>query len=190
MSNEYKYTKLATASTIRLIKLESQKLDEKVACVIRHVEQSDFEYHALSYVWGDPTPTREIYLSNGPGESKPNEFCLFAVHENLSRFLSWAWDQNIFEQWIWTDRICLNQEDSEEIAQQVPRMGKIFCDAVMVMAWLGMPYEHGQHLIPLRNWWGSSGDPQITEDTQLAARAVLESDYWTRIWIVQEVLMA
>ncbi|KAK8212704.1 heterokaryon incompatibility protein-domain-containing protein [Phyllosticta capitalensis] len=177
MSDEYRYAKLATPSTIRVIKLEQQKVDDTITCIIRHVEQSEFEYHALSYVWGDPTPTRKIHLGNY-GDQKS----IFPLHENLCRFLDWAWDRQMFNRWIWTDRICLNQQDKEEMAQQIPRMGKIFGNAAHVLAWLNMSKQEGLNLKACLEG--------TTNPTHRLVGPILKNQYWNRVWIVQEVLKA
>ncbi|KAK8249301.1 heterokaryon incompatibility protein-domain-containing protein [Phyllosticta capitalensis] len=194
MSNNYQYTKLATPSTIRVIKLEEQKVDNIITCIIRHVEQSKFEYHALSYVWGDPTPTRKIYLGSSGDQSS-----IFTLHENLWRFLDWAWNRQMFDRWIWTDGISLNQADHNEISQQVPRMGEIFQNARLVMAWLGMSKKEGEQIMPLLSMQSFNhrdiAQPlkmwnQLSSETKDSALTAYYNEYWQRLWIVQEVAMA
>lgn len=178
VSNEYRYTRLATVSTIRLIKLEEQKVDDTISCVIRHAEYWNAGYHALSYVWGDPTPTRYIYL----GYSADEKF-RFSVHENLWRFLNWAWEHDLYGRWFWTDQICLNQLDKNEIGQQIPRMGEIFGSARQVMAWLGMSRADGEELVRSARKSQASFPGRTISDIQT-------NRYWSRVWIVQEVVKA
>lgn len=194
MSDEYHYTKLATASTIRVIKLEEQKINDTISCVIRHIERSDVEYHALSYVWGDPAPTRKIYLGNC-GDQKS----IFPLHENLWRFIDWAWNRQMFDRWIWTDRISLNQEDNTEISQQVPRMGETFENARLVMAWLGMSKKEGEQIMPILSMQSFNHREiarslkmwnQLSPETKNSALTAYYNEYWQRLWIVQEVAMA
>ncbi|KAK8151974.1 heterokaryon incompatibility protein-domain-containing protein, partial [Phyllosticta citribraziliensis] len=134
MPNKFQYTELSTRSTIRLIKIQKQKVNDTIVCVLRHAEQTDIEYYALSYVWGDATPTREILVETE--DAPAGESFIFPLHENLWRFLDWAWHQGKFDRWFWTDRICLNQKDEKEKAHQIPRMGDIFQNATQVVAWL------------------------------------------------------
>ncbi|KAK8212707.1 heterokaryon incompatibility protein-domain-containing protein [Phyllosticta capitalensis] len=188
--SQYQHAELATASTIRLIKLQEQKVDGTVACALQHLdiaEQPDFEYYALSYVWGDATPTRYVYVGK----------LQFLLHERLWCFLDWAWNRKLFDRWIWTDRICLNQEDSSEIAQQVPRMGEIFHKAKQVMAWLGMSESEGDCLIDVLDWqpthklgMTSQDRDQFSRQAKRLAHAAWCNEYWERVWIVQEVLNA
>ncbi|KAK8235128.1 heterokaryon incompatibility protein-domain-containing protein [Phyllosticta capitalensis] len=191
-SSQFQHAELATASTIRLIKLREQKVDGTVACALRHLdvaEQPDFEYYALSYVWGNPAPTRHIYV----------EELQFPLHEALWQFMNWAWGQNMFDRWIWTDRICLNQEDDSEIAQQIPRMGRIFHDAKQVMAWLGMSQTKGDSFVKLLNRQSTNFDKergmpeiqkQYSQQELSDVEAIVGHEYCKRVWILQEVLNA
>ncbi|KAK8191039.1 heterokaryon incompatibility, partial [Phyllosticta capitalensis] len=143
-------------------------------------------YYALSYVWGNPAPTRHIYV----------EELQFPLHEALWQFMNWAWGQNMFDRWIWTDRICLNQEDDSEIAQQIPRMGRIFHDAKQVMAWLGMSQTKGDSFVKLLNRQSTNFDKergmpeiqkQYSQQELSDVEAIVGHEYCKRVWILQEV---
>ncbi|KAK8249303.1 heterokaryon incompatibility protein-domain-containing protein [Phyllosticta capitalensis] len=180
MSSQYEYSSLATPSTIRLIQVKKQRVNGVIDCAIRHVDyakQPDFKYYALSYVWGDSSPTRQLYLTDPAGEK-----LILPIHENLWRFLDWAWNRGWHDHWIWTDRICLNQQDKKEMAQQIPRMGKIFANAEQVLAWLGMSEQEG---LNLKACLEGTIDPSYR-----LVRPILTNEYWSRVWIVQEVLVA
>lgn len=156
MPYEYRYVELASPSTIRLIKPTRQKIDNTITYTICHVDytkQPNFKYLALSYVWGDSSPTRYIYLIDSA-----NRTSLLLLHENLWRCLHFISDSDLRDTWIWTDRVCLNQGDKDEIAQQVPRMGDIFRNAGLVLAWLGLSQEEAEYLMPGR-------EEEITQQT-------------------------
>ncbi|KAK8226985.1 heterokaryon incompatibility protein-domain-containing protein [Phyllosticta capitalensis] len=193
-SDVYQYVKLATPSMIRVIKLEQNKVNNTISCVIRLVERGDVEYHALSYVWGDSKPTRQIYLRYGADQRR-----LFPLHENLWRFLDWAWNQQMFDKWLWTDRICLNQDDGDEISQQVPKMGEIFHDADQVIIWLGMSKKEGERVATIldrNSYYFSSGSWReelwkgYSPKTKRAALTAYYNEYWSRVWVLQEVALA
>lgn len=193
MPKTYEYEQLASISTIRLIKLEKEKVDDQIACTIRHAEQAaeDTKYNALSYVWGDPKPTREIRIRN----NLATEWDVFQVHENLWQFLNQAWQRKIFDRWFWTDRICLDQSHgSSEKADQIPRMAGIYHDAEQVVAWLGLAIETGKDLIPLRKALVKGGGWPFgfafAPKTDAALSAVHHAEYWSRIWVVQEIVSA
>ncbi|KAK8249300.1 heterokaryon incompatibility protein-domain-containing protein [Phyllosticta capitalensis] len=156
MPYEYRYVELASPSTIRLIKPTRQKIDNTITYTICHVDytkQPNFKYLALSYVWGDSSPTRYVYLIDSA-----NRTSLLLLHENLWRCLHFISDSDLRDTWIWTDRVCLNQGDKDEIAQQVPRMGDIFRNAGLVLAWLGLSQEEAEYLMPGR-------EEEITQQT-------------------------
>lgn len=192
MPNQYPYRSLATKSTVRLVKLEKLKVEDRIACSIRYAEQSTAEYDALSYVWGDGTPTRDIVIC----DDEAHEWN-FRIHENLWQFLDHAWEREIFDRWLWTDRICLNQEDKTEIEEQIPRMADIYHNAVRVIAWLGLSTSQGEHLIPVRDFIQTNPNlfadvwvTEFSEESKLAARSAFSAEYWERVWVVQEVVSA
>lgn len=194
MSEQYQYRDLPTKSTVRLIKLEKRKVQDRIACTIRYTEQFIGEYDALSYVWGSPVPTRQIFIFNEDAQ----EWAYFYVHENMWQFLNSIWQRHIFNRWLWTDRICLNQNNKEEKKEQIPRMADIYHNAVRVVASLGLSASQGEHLLPVCDFihrnkfilgkvdWHA----KFTAEAALAGKAVLEAEYWERIWVVQEVVSA
>lgn len=193
MPTPYKYEKLASVSTIRLIKLERSKIDGLIACTICHTELSAIDYDALSYVWGNPDANKAIRIKN----TSASQWDEFKVHTNLWNFLENAWKRKYFDRWLWTDRICLDQSHgSKELGDQIPRMAEIYRNASQVIAWLGLTDQHAQHLIAvreaLRKKTVTEMDlnqyfPQATVD---ALTAVREANYWRRVWVVQEVVSA
>lgn len=131
----YKHRKLERPTTIRLIRVMPKKVNDDIACTIFHADREELlvagSYQALSYMWGDQKPTRRIYLrDNSEG------WQLFALHESLWKFLDHVWRNNRFDLFFWTDHICLDQSDHNEIAQQVSLMGDIYSAADLVVVWL------------------------------------------------------
>lgn len=197
MLSQFKHQKLPTDKpTIRLIKIEKKKVDNEIACMIRHVELSSEKtvYSALSYVWGDPKLTREIRLRSDTREV----WYTFALHENLWRFLNFAWNQGYFDCWYWTDCICLDQVSDEEKGHWIPRMGKIYFYAERVVAWLDLDMDVGDQLRPVRDKLDTMYPLERLDESWFlqnevageAAEAVREAEYWSRIWIMQEVVSA
>lgn len=194
MSNQYQYQyqyrPLTTTSTVRLIKLENSKTEDRIAFKIRYTEQSTAEYDALSYLWGDPAPTREILISN----EDDHEWTSFYVHENLWQFLDNAWQRKMFDRWIWTDRICLNQNDEEEKNEQIPRMAGIYHNAVRVIAWLGLSVSQERYLTRIRDDLKAGTIRKhysmYSKDEARAAFALYSAEYWERVWVLQEIVSA
>lgn len=176
---QYPYQRLPIADSIRLIRILPGRVDGSIVCSLQTVNypfHKGVKYQALSYLWGDPKPARKIYVRD---ENK-NVLHEHHLHENLWQFLDkWQQPRTRASGLIWTDSLCLNQNDSEEKAQQIRRMGEIYSGAKEVIIWLGpdtasMAWTHDRK----------------AKGSQDAAACVLELPYWRRAWIVQEVAHA
>ena len=88
-------------------------------------------YRALSYVWGNPKPTRTIYLGDSMNNLREQR-----IHENLWRFLIAMRQQGRVDVPFWTDSLSLSQAHKGEIEHQIPRMGAIYAEAEEVDVWL------------------------------------------------------
>lgn len=151
-------------------------------------------------MWGPPTPLRHIIL-----EGKR-----FPIRENLY----WALihlrlkDE---ERQIWIDGICINQDDNDEKDIQVAQMRYLYQGATKVTVWLGLENlgletnaidvlkriserTKGIEFKFTREWWKKlydelkdTGDSKVPE--WVAIKRFCELEYWTRIWIVQEVVL-
>lgn len=177
--HQYPYQRLPTAASIRLIRVLPDRIDNSIVCSLQTINSAHHTgvgYQALSYLWGDPKPTRKIYVRN------QNDGVLHEhhLHENLWQFLDkWQQPRTQPSGLLWTDLLCLNQEDSEEMAQQIPRMGEIYSGAKEVIIWLGPDTISMEWT---RDRWGEEG--------RNAATRILELPYWRRVWIVQEIALA
>ncbi|KAJ0104240.1 hypothetical protein J7T55_001727 [Diaporthe amygdali] len=193
----YQYRALSSSSAIRLIKVSPEKVNGCIACRIYQFDekqQTNIKYHALSYQWGDPKATRQIYL-----QDQGREWRSFPVHENLWRFIDHVWRRQTFDRFFWTDHLCLNQNGHEEISQQVPRMHAIYRNAELALIWLQLDKsEEGALRKVIKSRERSKLMPRFwckIMQKRLASYqdkiwSVTENPYWGRVWIVQEVVMA
>lgn len=184
--NIYQYRPLRAQSTIRLIQVMPDRIWGEIACKVYTFDiqqQPDIKYEALSYVWGNPRKSWEVYLADDGND----QWYSYPLHENLQRFLVYAWQQKMFDRLFWTDYLCLDQNDPDEIAEQIPRMGSIFSNAEQTIIWLQLD-ECEQ-----------KGLQRIAELPREVSRYELwvifrspffSHEYWRRVWIVQEVAMA
>ncbi|KAH8742536.1 heterokaryon incompatibility protein-domain-containing protein, partial [Diaporthe sp. PMI_573] len=122
----YHFQPLAEKS-IRLMKIHPGLRNGLVACTLTQYDEHFPPYDALSYYWGDPKPTRQIYVNDS----------VVDIHEALWEFLDQMQRSHQTESWIWTDFLCLNQSNHEEMGHQIPRMGHIYSEAKMTISWLG-----------------------------------------------------
>jgi len=113
---------------------------------------------------------------------------------------------------IWVDTLCINQTDTAEKNSQIPRMRLIYQRADLVNVWLGpeannsslamrLINEYSWSLVTMKTYspdktrkelgkqfisWALS---DVTHSESLRALAALyRRSYWTRVWIIQELL--
>ncbi|KAF2460245.1 heterokaryon incompatibility protein-domain-containing protein, partial [Lineolata rhizophorae] len=124
----YEYRQLANDDDIRLIVL-FPKLDgsQEVRCMLLHFPLASVPlYEAISYAWGDPSKTQTIIVDGRPyaTTTKVLEILRGMASPESSRLL-------------WIDAVCINQDDLDEKATQIPLMSKIYCRATSTAVWLG-----------------------------------------------------
>lgn len=123
----YVYSSTLPASSIRLVTLLPGAGASKIACLLTEYEQREgLDYHALSYVWGDASITKEITL----------EGVLFEITENLYSALSHMRHPTEAKV-LWIDAISINQQNIIERNIHVRVMTKLYSNATMVICWLG-----------------------------------------------------
>lgn len=131
----FQYAPLTSASSFRILQLSLVHSPNNGPGLLRGslVEASfeDYpEYHALSYTWGDPTPT-ELVLLDGKylGITANCAAALRRLMRGKGGML------------IWVDSICINQAETpaalDERSKQVASMDLIYRNAVQVDVHLG-----------------------------------------------------
>lgn len=175
---------------IRLLKFHSQQSPgDYLKCTLQHFKLDEsLEFHALSYVWGDPKKTKPILVNNRK----------FEVTENLHDALNALWTLTPANVWWWIDSICINQQNIAERSTQVSRMAQIYSTARSVTSWLGSDIEN----IELVDYVARSVEklgPQKARSFYIreelgdnwskflwAFGGLLIKDWFFRIWTVQE----
>lgn len=184
----YIYGKISRYGQVRLLRLSPGDLaTDKVECTLETVEFTSLEakastYRALSYTWGSPNVTRTIYVNGKTIE----------VRRNLFDFLQWLRRNPRNQDAIWIDQLCINQADESERSDQVQQMRNIYEMAVEVLAWIG---HLKQQLSPAAT---SSKKTSVTVNDQSGQSVAIEkhvdhilaSTYFTRLWIIQELVLA
>ncbi|KAI8956385.1 heterokaryon incompatibility protein-domain-containing protein [Xylaria longipes] len=91
-------------------------------------------FYALSYTWGNQNETEKILLDGEPFKVTRN------LYDALKQFRERPGSPATIgfpDDYFWIDAICLNQDNVEEKARQVPRMMEIYHAALGVIIWLG-----------------------------------------------------
>lgn len=166
-------------------------------------------YEALSYVWGAFIPNDPYYILIGEKEEEglevsPNLFyilCELSLRET--------------DLVMWIDAICIDQDDLDERSSQVQLMRDIYERATKTIVFLGDETVGTSWILPLLEeitWsqeWTLSGESQAVIEAETKFKQRLASTnqikgilsnglyddialrpFWTRIWIVQEVVLS
>ncbi|RDI88732.1 hypothetical protein Vi05172_g1403 [Venturia inaequalis] len=175
----YQSLDLSTLShQIRLLQFTSSS-PLNISCTMQTVDLHPQPlYWALSYTWGPPEPTMEIMVNDEP----------MRIRENLYQFLS-TW-RNTTGCAIWIDQICINQKNDDEKNHQVNLMSQIFMKASNVVVWLGAAADDSDRIIAA--FCKSRAEPTVEQakQEQDGLLKIMERQYWHRVWIVQEILLA
>lgn len=192
----FNYTPLQPDITeFRLIELLPSHVSEPPLCRIFHasIESWRRKYTALSYVWGsDRSDQPWIYINNH----------VHKVRRNLGGFLKSCRQRHDW-QFFWVDALCIDQGNRDEKSHQVAIMKDIYESALVVYAWLGdPPWPDFNRVIGMLKTWYQSRDSlgavecktavTLVRDEKLAAFIdwLSEHHYFSRIWIIQELVLA
>ena len=156
---------------IRLVKV-LPTVGDTIECSVWHAPQAS-SYTCLSYRCGEDRDGSNLIRVNG----RP-----FTVLRNLWNFLDLA-RRELPNQPLWIDALSINQQNSWEKATQVSRMGSIYSTGTLTRIWLGTSGETEDLRAILER-----RDPNSNID--LITRLIGNNLYWTRVWIVQEVLLS
>ncbi|KAF2022875.1 HET-domain-containing protein, partial [Setomelanomma holmii] len=167
----FQYERLdTTRQQIRLVRLHPADAQEHthVFCDIHTFDLANAPpYIALSYTWGAPDPKLIIFVGDEPHE----------VRENLYDFLYTFRSEGSNSNYIYIDQLCIDQNSPDERNHQVRLMSKIYRGCICVLVWLDQS--------------SAKAAKDFQDAPQLdSAEQILRNPYFTRLWIVQEVLLA
>ncbi|KAF2093026.1 HET-domain-containing protein [Rhizodiscina lignyota] len=206
---EFQYTPLDLDHSIfRLVRLFKGDGSD-ITCELVHAElgprNSVIPYEALSYTWGGMEKTATVTVD---GKKLPVTLNLYVALQRLQ--------QKDTERILWIDAICIDQKNLEERGHQVKHMADIFRQAETVIYWLGVgTYEtkvamesikmlHSESLkYACKDWtldderwkclWSRIQMELHRKHSNLLSRQregmrlPLESPWFERVWILQEV---
>jgi len=97
-------------------------------------------------------------------------------HDAMLSYTEW--------EYFWTDAICIDQTSVHERNHQVNMMRNIYAAAALVLVWLG---ERTADSDDAMEGLARSTYPSESKD---ALYSLMDNEYWKRVWIVQEIMMA
>jgi hypothetical protein len=183
------------SNEIRLVHLLSSLTGEgTIQCKLSGAKlEPQLQYEALSYEWGPVLPECQILLN---GHS-------FNIRQNLWNALRYLRNENE-ERVLWIDALCINQGDVAERNHQVAQMGRIYSCSTRCIAWVGTEddpntiginsnIELAMNFIKDRQpdtniSWVEDLGPNDKMEHESFSRLCLRR-YWSRLWIIQEILL-
>ena len=189
--NELSYPRLDLSSnSFRLLALQPDLDPDSIPRFqLFTAQQADFKkrYIACSYTWGPPVPLRAV-LVNGS---------FHLVRQNCYDLLQACRTKSGPPSILWVDALCINQGSKSEKNHQVAQMGNIYGQARMVYSWLGLGKPDVEWLFEkLNSKYSSGSSPFVRQPSNIlnkmlaASTLVAFMEYWTRLWVVQEVVCA
>jgi hypothetical protein len=149
-------------------------------------------YEAISYTWGDITRSKKLLVDG----------CQFAVSAGLHELLE-ALSSPKKQVLLWVDYICINQDDEEDKAKQIPVMRDIYQRAFRTVAWLGAPYDaplavamllEVLDVLQLPDYQPIAMNDRYFPETErprwIAFVRLLRHQYFSRVWVCQEVAVS
>lgn len=182
----------------RLIRLVGNAHEPAYELASFSVHDDDISWVAVSYFWGTSEATKLVTVN---GEK-------FAVRPNLHLFLVHMAIEDRRD-WFFIDAICINQSDLAERTSQFSLMGQIYRKAEEVIAWVYVEHSFKIDGKGQLDWERDLKDLQQVKKTRAAIgkgmsskdrRKLTEclkitrdfatfSNYWSRLWMVQEILL-
>ncbi|RFU80233.1 heterokaryon incompatibility [Trichoderma arundinaceum] len=188
---------------IRLLELLPGKPGSRIAARLLTVSLNDEPvYDALSYCWGAPRPTYDIFIhtnSHEDGHHDQNEECSYSDESTVSfpvgRNLRKALDDLRHQdeaRLIWTDAICINQRDNLEKGHQIRLMEEIYTRARVVCAWLDHNVRPKSSAFDDLENLGRGVELDDFHDPSYwyPVADIFRNPYWRRLWIQQELILA
>jgi hypothetical protein len=163
---------------IRLLRITSIQGQSGVSCHLTCHYLSDCpRYIALSYRWGPRDQSTTITLQ---GTS-------FRIGKNLADFLGTRKPCSTLYYWI--DALCINQKNIHERNHQVNQMHQIYSQAHQVIVWLGDGEDGGCSAL---SWVAGTSSDSKPNEVELYEKlcALFNNPYWSRMWIIQEIMYA
>lgn len=147
-------------------------------------------YEAMSYRW-ESTRDHHFIMVNG---------IKFPVMGNVfSSLLEFRRQSHPSSPTFWVDSVCINQNCTQDRNKQVQLMGRIYSEARLVRMWIGPESDATDQAIELIHHC------QLNKETpeeivaaniirnEAGTRALtelLQRDYWNRMWVFQEIVLA
>lgn len=190
----YIYTALRHVDEIRLLRIaprSESRHNGELKAAIHHVYLSASPwYTAVSWMWG---PQQDLVDLEIDGRVLP-------IRSNLRRIIQDLQDDRQARN-LWIDAVCIDQESLKERNHQVQLMGRIYNNANYVVACLMAERSKDRKRLAktarqvhqvFERCLKERSTPSISTASRLSSeyRLFFENRYFTRRWIIQEIIQA
>jgi hypothetical protein len=187
-----------TTPTIRLIKIASVNIGP-IECIFDTFNLDECPpYTALSYTWGSASPSASIWINGSRFRVGIN------LYTGLRAYRFKVYSGIIKPGFLWIDALCINQNDIRERNHQVNLMSRIYSEAELVLIWLRPESnDHGTAIDWIKRINDTTFERKLRHDPnydemddiglcgfEVAVSKLLYHPYWTRLWILQEIVLA
>lgn len=175
----------------RLLQIEA--VDDHTTPIIARLFNASLDdpprYEAVSYRWQQAQDTHFIVIN---GVKVPVMQNVFSA---LSEFRRRSYPSSPI---FWIDSICINQNCTKDRNTQVQLMGRIYSTASGVRMWVGTEDDHADQAFELIRRCAMPGQTSAdvaanviwNEAGTRAVTKLLQRDYWNRMWVFQEIVLA
>ena len=181
---------------LRLLKVLPIGISGLITCEIT-TRELPAKYVAVSYCWGSEQNRTAIAVRSHNNE----ETQYLTVRWNVYTLLAYLARGKRKLPWFWIDAICIDQDNVHERNHQVRQMSSIYSGAKDVLIWLGEDALVNDLLRPIaaaRNKGTASFEAAVERTIKAYDKDVLHqtltrletNTYWSRLWIIQEVILA
>ncbi|OAL34629.1 hypothetical protein AYO20_06046 [Fonsecaea nubica] len=177
-----------TPGAVRLVKVSPKAQHESIHCLLSRSTTSS-NYTALSYVWGISPGLSTVKLECDDALGRTIES---KIRRNLSTFLEVA--GSLYpESHLWIDALSIDQTNVDERNHQVQQMGEVYACAEKVLIWLGQgdpALDYTVRAILNEEYPRPQRVTDAHDKFWPGLYKLCTHDYWNRLWIAQEVLLA
>ncbi|KAF2669536.1 hypothetical protein BT63DRAFT_263718 [Microthyrium microscopicum] len=176
MPNQYQYQPLEDNRTIRLLHASRSK-NGSLLFDFSHVSLNNSPvYEAVSYTWGSKDRDKTI-------RHRKTGHVLYMTSNCQDMLWSLTKDGPRI---LWVDALSINQEGILEKNHQIPLMADLYRSASRTIAYIGEADSSSYDLS--RMHISKALDPTL--DIKRSAAMILSRPWFTRTWVIQEVLLS
>ncbi|KAI1160630.1 putative heterokaryon incompatibility protein [Nemania serpens] len=188
----YQYSALGPAE-IRLLKLSKSTPWSPVHCELTPVLLNNVpRFETISYTWGPQRVMKPLILNGRRFRVSARVYDI--LHDRVSCLMT---------RYIWIDSICINQDDENEKSSQVRLMRNIYSSSYQTIVWLGYAQDandavgflaHLRRRMALDDPVERASRPltelNIENPSWSALTKLINHDYWSRSWVIQEIAVS